>query len=269
MTAPRVTILSDFGTADGYAAAMAGVIAARVPSVHIDDASHDIEAGDLLSAALTLYRYAFLYPAGTVHLVVVDPGVGSSRRAIAARVRGRLFVAPDNGVLTRVLGTAETTTIVTLDVSASEDDTVSPAGQVDLPSRTFHGRDIFAPAAARLAAGERLESLGRIIRDPVLLSIPEHRQSDAGVVGEIIQVDRFGNLITNIPAEAIASQEERWEVKVDGRSVGRVRGTYSDVGKGEVVALIGSLGTLEVSVRDGNAAARLEVGRGARVVAVR
>ena len=268
MTAPRVTLLTDFGTADGYAAAMAGVIAARVPSVFVDHASHDIEPGDILSAALTLHRYAFLYPAATVHLVVVDPGVGSSRRAIAARVRGRLFVAPDNGVLTRVLEPADANTIVALDASAAEGDTPS-AERIDPPSRTFHGRDVFAPAAARLAGGERLESLGPVVQDPVLLSIPEHRQTDAGVAGEIIQVDRFGNLITNILAEAVAPADETRDVRVEGRSVGPVRGTYSDVGKGEVVALIGSLGTLEVSVRDGNAAARLGVGRGARVLAVR
>jgi len=252
VSAPRVTILSDFGTVDGYAAAMAGVIAAAAPRSIIDHASHDIPPGEVLTAGLTLSRYAFLYPPGTVHLVVVDPGVGTGRRALAAAAGGRLFVAPDNGVLTRVLRQSDDWTLVRLDGLPSDRSI----------SATFHGRDIFAPAAGRLAAGEPLESLGREIDDPVLLPEREPRREGPEVVGEVIQVDRFGNLITNVPADWLAPAAA---VSVEGRLVGPVRRTYGDVEPGTLVALVGSLDLLEVSVRNGDAAARLEAGRGARV----
>lgn len=277
MSPGRVTLLSDFGTVDGYAAAMAGVIAAAHPTALLDHASHDIPPGDVLAAALTLARYAFLYPPGTIHLVVVDPGVGTQRRAVAARIDGRLFVAPDNGVLTRVLARGqegeprpeptpepastpepEPAVIVALDPHLVTDGA--------LASATFHGRDIFAPAAARLARGEAMESLGTVAVDPVLLPLPRPERTAATIRGEVIQVDHFGNLITNIPASWLAGGNHSVPlVRVEGVAVGGPRRTYGDAEVGGLVALVGSLELLEVSVRDGSAADRLGAGRGAGV----
>ncbi|MFW6205955.1 MAG: SAM hydrolase/SAM-dependent halogenase family protein [Gemmatimonadota bacterium] len=250
----RVTLLTDFGTADGYAAAMAGVVAAQAPAALVEHASHEIPPGDVFGAALALFRYADRYPEGTVHVVVVDPGVGTERRALAARVDGRYFVAPDNGVLTLVLQAASRVALVE----------VEDPGILADSSATFHGRDIFAPAAARLARGEPLETLGRPLRDPALLSVAQPERTPDGVRGAVMAVDRFGNLITNIPAHWLAGETR---VTVDGESVGPLLRTYGDVESGEVVALVGSLDLLEVSVRDGSAAERLGAGPGTPVVA--
>ncbi|HUG42114.1 MAG TPA: SAM-dependent chlorinase/fluorinase [Longimicrobiales bacterium] len=245
----RVILLTDFGTADGYAAAMAGVIASAAPQAIVEHAAHDVAAGDLFGAALALSRYAHLYPAGTVHLVVVDPGVGTTRRALAAELGGRFFVAPDNGVLTLVLRDAASARLVRL-------------SDRDAPSATFHGRDVFAPAAGRLAAGTPLEELGPAVDDPVLLELPAPARHPDGVYGEVLHVDRFGNLITNIPAAWARSAGEVW---LGFARVGPLRTTYGDVGDGEPLAVVGSLGLLEVCVRNGSAAHRLSAGRGAPV----
>jgi len=275
----RVTLLTDFGTADGYAAAMAGVIAAVAPAALVEHASHEIPPGDIGAAALALSRYAFLYPPGTVHLVVVDPGVGTDRRALAARIDGRFFVAPDNGVLTRVLeprpgetgvagATGATGATGAALVELVELVELDP-GRLDLTeplSDTFHGRDLFAPAAARLARGDALEFLGHAFSgNPALLPWPRPERSDARIIGAVIQVDRFGNLITNIAASWLVGAGSGTRVEVEGVSAGELRRTYGDVAPGELLALRGSLGLLEVSVRDGSAADRLEAGRGARV----
>ncbi len=250
----RLTLLTDFGTADGYAAAMSGVIATAAPSAVIDLASHDISQGDVFAAALALSRYAALYPEGSVHVVVVDPGVGTERRAIAARIDGHYYVAPDNGVLTFVLRGATHVRIVSLPTPPR-----GPAGQV---SATFHGRDVFAPAAGRIAAGEPLEELGDPVHDPVLLTVTEPRRDGSRIEGQVMHADAFGNLITDIPAAWLSPGVR---VRVGAHEVGPLRRTYGDVARGEPVALVGSLGLLEVSVRNGSAAARLEAGRGARV----
>jgi S-adenosylmethionine hydrolase len=252
---PRVTLLTDFGTVDGYAAAMAGVVASAAPGALVEHASHDIPPGDILAAALGLFRYAGSYPDGTVHVVVVDPGVGTVRRPLAARIDGRFYVAPDNGVLTLVLQGAESVEVVAL----------TEPGILQNASATFHGRDIFAPAAARLAEGAGLDELGSPVLDPVLLSIPQPRRLEKGARGEVLAADRFGNLITNIPAEWLGATAGAFEVIVAGQPVGPLRTTYGDVAPGQVLALVGSLGLLEISVRDGSAAVRLGVDRGAEV----
>jgi S-adenosyl-L-methionine hydrolase (adenosine-forming) len=248
----RVTLLTDFGTADGYAAAVAGVVAAAAPDAVVEHAAHDIAHGDLTGAALALARYAHRYPEGTVHLAVVDPGVGTDRRPLAAEVDGRYYVAPDNGVLSLILQGARRVRIVEITVPEL----------VDGASSTFHGRDVFAPAAAHLARGGALDGLGTPVHDPALLAVPQPTRMEAGARGEVLTVDRFGNLITNIPRDWLP---ENGEVAIDGAGVGAVRRTYGDVGPGELVALVGSTELLEVSVRDGSAADRLGVGRGAEV----
>ena len=249
----RVTLLTDFGTVDGYAAAMAGVIAAVAPGAVVEHASHEIPPGDIPGASLALSRYARFYPEGTIHVVVVDPGVGTRRRALAASIDDRFYVAPDNGVLSRVLTGASTVRIIGIDLHRDGD-----------ISSTFHGRDVFAPAAARLAAGRPLDALGRPVHDPVILGEAEPVRADRRVEGVVIQVDRFGSLITNIPASWLPDHGSV-RARVGSTDVGPLRRTYADVAPGELVALVGSLGLVEISVRNGDAAARLGAGRGAIV----
>jgi S-adenosyl-L-methionine hydrolase (adenosine-forming) len=254
-SAARVTLLTDFGTADGYVAAMKGVIAAMVPGCLIDDASHEIAPGDIAAGAWALGAYWRLYPSGTVHLAVVDPGVGSSRRALAIDADGRLLVGPDNGVFTHVLDTARELRIHRID---------NPAWMRDDVAETFHGRDIFAPSAARLAQGVGLESAGPLIADPVRLSVVYAERRDEGVHGVIVHIDHYGNIITNIPRAWISADAV---VCTSGRDIPLWR-TYTDVAPGELLALIGSRGMLEIAVRNGSAARLLSAVTG-QPVAVR
>jgi hypothetical protein len=249
----RITLLTDFGTADGYVAAMKGVIASIAPSVIIDDASHDLPAGDVHAASWALATYWHLYPPGTVHVAVVDPGVGSSRRALAIEVAQRIIIAPDNGIVTGVLRQSPLSR--TIEIS-------NPALMRGVISATFHGRDVFAPAAAHVAAGMPLHELGPTGPDPFLLSATQPARDGAAISGTVTHVDHFGNLITDIPGDAVAGGY----VTVQGRMRVPVARTYSDVAVGEGVALIGSRGYLEVSVRGGSAAEMTAAGRGASVV---
>jgi S-adenosylmethionine hydrolase len=231
----RATLLTDFGTRDGYVAAMKGVIATIAPSAFVDDASHDIPPGDILAAAFALRRYWKLYPPGTVHLVVVDPGVGSERAAVAIEAEARFLVGPDNGVFTFTTPQK----IIQLDSSSAA-------------SHTFHGRDVFAPAAGRLLAGGRLEDLGEPAASLVQLAIPKPN----GQQGEVIAIDRFGNLITNFTTAA--------DVEIQG-VIAKAKKIYSEVAEGELLALLNSDGWLEIAARNGSAAQTLGVSRGAVV----
>jgi S-adenosyl-L-methionine hydrolase (adenosine-forming) len=253
-TAPpkRVTLLTDFGTADGYVAAMKGVIAGIAPAARVDDASHEIPPGDVYAASWALAGYWRYYPPGTVHVVVVDPGVGSPRRALAVAADGRFLLGPDNGVFTRVLAEAGAASIVAIGNEAVTGAVVSA---------TFHGRDVFAPAAAHLCRGLPLVQLGTAVKDPVLLALPEPVVDGGGMRGVVVHIDRFGNAITNVPAAAV---REGMRVTVAGESC-MVRRTYADAATGQLLALVGSRGVLEVAVRDGSAAARPGVTRGAAV----
>jgi S-adenosylmethionine hydrolase len=241
-----ITLLTDFGTADGYAAEIKGVLHTHAPEATVVDVSHDVPPQDVESARLALARYWRRFPVGTVHIVVVDPGVGSSRAALAVESDGRTLVGPDNGVLSPALLFAGAR-VVALPV---------PSGA----SATFHGRDVFAPAAAAMAAGTRIDDLGPPFAEPVVRRTPEPRRlPDGGVEGQVITIDRFGNAITNCLSLRGGTLE------VGGRQL-RVRRTYADVGPGEAVAIVGSSGLIEVAVRDGSAARTLGLARGARVV---
>ena len=251
--ARRITLLTDFGTRDGYVAAMRGVIHSIAPLALVDDASHEIEPGDVAAAAYTLARYARWYPSGSIHVVVVDPGVGTARRPLAAVIDDFVYVAPDNGVLTRVLGNARDAHIVEI---------IERVNLTPDVSATFHGRDIFAPAAARLATGWTLDRLGPAVNDPVLLRVPGPTREGDTVKGEVVYVDRFGNLITNVPKEWLAADAD---VRLEGTAVGPLRRTYGDVASGEPIALLGSDGMLEIAVRDGSAAGKFNAHRGATV----
>lgn len=230
-----VTLLTDFGDADGFVGAMRGVILSRAPDARLVDLAHHVPRGDVAKAARVLKRAAPCFPAGTVHLVVVDPGVGSARDAIAAEIAGHLFVAPDNGVL-GLMGPPTRIRRLAIPSDASS---------------TFHGRDVFAPAAARLAAGAPLEALGPAVHD--LVRLPEGRP------GRIVEVDQFGNLISDLPPEP--GRYRIGAVVLDGPQP-----SYSAVASGEFVLVAGSEGTLEVAVRDGSAAERLGLGVGAALV---
>ncbi|MGQ0764355.1 MAG: SAM hydrolase/SAM-dependent halogenase family protein [Gemmatimonadota bacterium] len=244
--APLITLLTDFGTADGYVAEIKGVLATQAPQAQVSDLSHDIPPHDIELARLSVARYWRRFPAGTVHLVVVDPGVGSSRAAIAVRSDGRLLVGPDNGVLSPAL-LLPGAVAVTLSVPAAA-------------SPTFHGRDVFAPVAAALANGTPYNDLGPVHPNPVVRRTPEAlRREDGAVLGEIIALDRFGNAITNLIGVRSGV------VAAGGRPV-PVRTTYADVPSGAPVALTGSSGLLEIAVRDGSARQTLGIERGATVV---
>lgn len=240
----RVTLLTDFGTADGYVAAMKGVLATRAPGVALEDAGHDLPRGDVAHAAWTLSRFWDRFPPGTVHLVVVDPGVGTPRAAMAVEVDGVFAVGPDNGVFTPLFESGETWRAVRLPIP----DDASPS---------FHGRDVFAPAAAELASGCALESLGPALEDPVRLSAPDRPAGQ----GTIRTVDRFGNLVTDVAGAELEGAEG---VLVGGRTVPVAR-TYGEVEAGALVALVGSDGTVEVAAREASAAAILRLGPGAPV----
>ena len=241
-----ITLLTDFGTADGYVGEIKGVLLSAVPQPSVVDIAHDVAPQDVEGARLALTRYWRRFPRGTVHLVVVDPGVGSPRAAIAVASDGRYLVGPDNGVLSPAL-LLSGVRVVSLLVPTHA-------------SSTFHGRDVFAPAAALLAAGAVLESLGPTNDHPVVRRTPEaKRLGDGAIGGEVISVDRFGNLITNLVAPRGGA------VEVSGRAV-PLRRTYADVAPGEVIAIVGSSGLVEIAVRDGSAARELDARRGTIVV---
>jgi S-adenosylmethionine hydrolase len=243
---PVVTLLTDFGTADGYVAEMKGVIITRAPEVTIVDVTHDIPPQDVEGGRLAVARYWRRFPTGTVHVAVVDPGVGSTRAAIAIESDERFLVGPDNGVLSPALLVAGARA-VTL-----------PVPQGSAP--TFHGRDVFAPAAADLALGARLDVLGSPTLDLVIRRTPEpRRRSDGAIEGQVITIDRFGNAVTNLLALRAQS------VEVNG-SLLPLRRSYADVPEGEPVALVGSTGLIEIALRDGNAAAAMGLERGSVVV---
>lgn len=249
---PRITLLTDFGTADGYVAAMKGVLASRVPDALLDDVAHDLPRGDVRAGSWALRRFWRRFPGGTVHLVVVDPGVGTERRALAVEAEGRFVVCPDNGVATSVFEEAAGWRAVEL-VGVDP-----PEGAV---STTFHGRDLFAPAAARLANGTPLDELGPDVADPIRLDETQAEMVDGGVRGQVVHVDRFGNLVTDVPGEWVGSETS---VEVAGRTLS-VLGTYGEVEPGELLALVNSDGRLEVAARDASAASILGFGPGSPV----
>lgn len=241
-----ITLLTDYGLADTYVAEVKGVLLTAVPDAALIDVTHQVPPGDVRAGQYLFSRTWRRFPGGTVHLVVVDPGVGTGRRALAAEARGHFFVAPDNGILTSLPEDAE---FVSLPVPPSA-------------APTFHGRDVFAPAAARLAMGVSLDELGDPITDPRQSPLPEPREDGIALLGEVIYVDRFGTLVSNIKAEDV---DAGVRIVVEGNDVGSVRRTFGDVEPGQLVAYAGSGGEVEIAVRGGSAARLLGVGVGAEV----
>ncbi|MCK5861111.1 MAG: SAM-dependent chlorinase/fluorinase [Candidatus Hydrogenedentes bacterium] len=254
---PVITLTSDFGMRDPYAAAMKGVLRKHCPSVFIDDLTHDIAPQDILEAALFLEAAVPSYPEGTIHLVVVDPGVGTSRRAIAVGAGGHVFVAPDNGLLSLWLKKYLPDWIYEIDPAVVDAAAIS---------NTFHGRDIFAPAAAWLANGGIPSRLGNELPHIKQLNIPDPIYTDDNqITGTILHIDRFGNCITNIRREEV-------ETKIDsvhaGNHVIAFNNTYSDVPVHVPLALYGSGDRLEIAVNQANASRQLGLTRGTPVIIV-
>lgn len=271
---PVITLLTDFGTEDEYVGVMKGVILSVAPEVRLVDLSHRVPPQDVRRAAFLLSNAVPYFPPDTVHLAVVDPGVGTERRPLAVRTPVGTFVGPDNGLFSWVL--AEVAGWAAVEIR-------EPAYRLPRVSSTFHGRDIFAPAAAHLAAGLPLERLGPRVTDPVQLPLPR-LEIGAGVLeGEVLYADRFGNLVTSIgrfrwegsdlhlaPAFRPASGEVTVgaagaRVALAGAELRGIRRTYGDVPVGELLALVGSSGFLEIAVHRGSAAAALSATPGTPV----
>jgi len=247
MSAKLITLTTDFGLRDGYVAAMKGAILSCSPELVLIDVTHEIPPGEIAAAAYVLRQATACFPAGTLHLVVVDPGVGSERRGVACQCGPQLYVAPDNGVLSAVLES---------EASLRAHVISRPALWRKGPSPVFHGRDIFGPVAAHLASGGALEDVGEAIDPATLIRTPwpePHAQGDTWT-GAVIYVDHFGNLVTNLALEP--GLLLLGSVEIAGRAVALAR-TYSDVANGELIALRGSSGLLEIACNGGNAAEML------------
>lgn len=239
MTPPLITLTTDFGTGSPYVAQMKAVLSGRIPDVRLVDVTHTIPPQDVTAAAVVLADTLKWFPAGTAHVAVVDPGVGTERRILAGRCEQGWFVGPDNGVfsLCRIS-----------DIVALE----NPQPWLSPVSDTFHGRDVMSPVAAWLASGQPLAELGPPVTDWVRLQIREPVERDGETIGSVIHIDSFGNLITNLTARSVSPKSE---VRVNDQPLRRVR-CYGDASTGEVVALIGSGGRLEIAVVNGSAAER-------------
>lgn len=260
MNAPIITLTTDFGTRDPWVGIMKGVILGICPGAQLVDLSHDIAPQDVLEGALCLEAAVRYFPPETIHLAVVDPGVGSARRGLAIRASGQSFVGPDNGLLSLAveLGGGPTEAV----------ELTNRAYRLAALSRTFHGRDLFAPAAAHLAMGVPLARFGSAVGDPERLSPPRARSEEGRVLGQVIGVDRFGNLVTSVTEADLAGLGEprALVVEVAGVGVGAPVAAYSDAPPGGAGAVVGSTGRLEVFVREGSARSALGCGRGAPVL---
>jgi len=252
---PIITLTTDFGARDGYVGAMKGVILSIAPQTTIVDIAHGIPPQDVAAGAVALAQAAPFYPAGTIHIAVVDPGVGGQRSDILVEAGGHIYLGPDNGVLSLVARGPRQ--IFRIQAPEFRRDPISP---------TFHGRDVFAPAAARLAAGARAVDVGPILDSMVDISRAPTRRAPGVVEGEVIHVDGFGNLITSLPGDVLTGAPDAdISVEIDGGEglfaplVGR---TFSDVEPGALVAYVGSGGQLEIARRDGSAAKRMDATRG-------
>ncbi|MCX7817759.1 MAG: SAM-dependent chlorinase/fluorinase [Kiritimatiellae bacterium] len=253
---PWITLLTDFGDSDSYVAAMKGVLAARAPLARVADAAHEIPRGDIRAGAWVLSQYWRWWPEGTVHVAVVDPGVGTSRAAVLARADRRWLIAPDNGLLSGVAAAAD----------RFEAWRLRPTAGAEIISSTFHGRDLFAVVAARLVAGESWRRL--VERRWEITRLREwgrpERDSAGKVRGWVLHVDRFGNAITSLEIRDLPAG--RWRLRAGTFRACRLHRTYGDVAPGRPLVYLGSAGRLELAVRDASAAERYGLRPGMWVV---
>ncbi|MGQ9687227.1 MAG: SAM hydrolase/SAM-dependent halogenase family protein [Desulfobaccales bacterium] len=259
---PVITLLTDFGTRDPYVAAMKGIILSLNPAATLVDLTHDIAPQDITAAAFFLEEAAPYFPVGTIHLAVVDPGVGTSRRGLAARAGDHFWVGPDNGLFHLIFQQKGPAEVVSLE---------NPEYFRSSVSTTFHGRDIFAPVAAHLSLGTPLGALGPAVADPVALPWPAPDFTPEAVRGEIVYVDGFGNLISNIKGQELLAwlAETPPLVILGSLTIRNLVRTYGEVAPGGFLALVGSHGFLEIAANQGNAAQRLSVGKGRPVSVVK
>ncbi len=266
---PIITVTTDFGLRDHYVACIKGVIAQIAPLVRTIDVTHEIEPQNIIGAAYVLFHAMPWFPPGTIHLVVVDPGVGTSRGIIAARYGQHTIIAPDNGIISFVHQAykIEEARIVS-----------NPQIALNHISRTFHGRDIMAPAAAHLASGGALSDLGPLTNHvEVLKTVQPDRKSANRIEGQVIHIDRFGNLLSNISQRDLATITENpaeLHVSIDLpesgiRPIGRIFGTYADAEPGELLSLVGSGGFVEIATHLGNAREKLSAKIGSAIVVER
>jgi S-adenosylmethionine hydrolase len=253
-----ITLLTDFGLSDPFVGMMKGVILSRFPVARVVDLTHGVPPQDVAAGAFWLERTYPWFPPGTVHVAVVDPGVGTSRAQVVAQAHGHYFVAPDNGIIAGVAAS---------DPNAEVRRFTSSALGLGTPSSTFHGRDLFAPVGADLASGRlRLGAVGEPGTLEVGPLVAARTASTDEVAGRVVVVDHFGNLITDIEAPEVARVDQA-EIVVAGEAVSvlPLGGSYASVASGELTALVNAHGTIEIAVRDGNAATRLGVGPRAEV----
>lgn len=251
-----LTLLTDFGSADGYVAAMKGTALSISPTLRVVDITHEVPHQDIFRAALILKQVASSFPAGTVHVVVVDPGVGTARRPIVVESGEHYFVGPDNGVLALAAKPPRQAYHIT-------------NAELMLPrlSSTFHGRDIFAPTGSHLACSADVEDVGPAIDDIEEIPLPRPTRGDASLTGEVIYADQYGNLMININEDHLNGlPPDAMTLQVGGITIEGLKQTYGDVRIGELVFYIGSSGYLEVARREGNARHYLGAPRGAPVV---
>lgn len=254
-----ITLLTDFGERDPYVASMKGVILGINSEVQIVDITHQISPQDILEAAYTLYTSCRYFPKGTIHIIVVDPGVGSRRRIIALKTKDYIFIAPDNGVLSLVLKKEKIKEIIEIN---NERYFLKPV------SDTFHGRDIFSPVAAYLSKGVPLGNFGKRIGRIKELKIIKPEVGKGKLMGRIIHIDRFGNLVTNIDRKTlkdIRCQISDVRIEVEKERIAGIRKSYASAKRGELLALFGSSGFLEISINLGNAAKILGIEKGAKI----
>ncbi len=257
-----ITLLSDFGNRDPYVATMKGVILSLNPKTILVDLTHEVPPQDIVAGAFLLAEAAPYFPPGTIHLAVVDPGVGTQRRGLAAKARGQFWVGPDNGLFHLAFQESDSLDIVSLEKPRYFRESVSP---------TFHGRDIFAPVAAHLSRGKPLDALGPPITDPIALPWPQTVFTPEAVRGEIVYVDGFGNLVSNIKGTDLMTWlgEKSYVVILGSLTKTGLARTYGDAVPGELLALVGSHGYLEIACVRGNAARRLGVGKGRSLAVVK
>jgi S-adenosylmethionine hydrolase len=257
-----VTLTTDFGTSDHYVGTMKGVVYNINPDALVVDISHAVQSYDVLDGALTLAQAYSYFPIDTIHVVVVDPGVGSARRPILVRSEKYFFIAPDNGVLSLVFEREERVSVRHI---TSEHYFLQPV------SRTFHGRDIFAAVAGWLSKGVEFSNFGNEISDYVRFRMPVPKRSEDGLVhGTILKVDKFGNLVTNITAgdipQLFTQHPPAFKIAIGKHEVTSIRASYAEGASGEVFGILGSMGFLEISTHRGSAARTLDVAKGAEVV---
>jgi S-adenosylmethionine hydrolase len=257
-----VALLTDFGYRDHYVGVMKGVIWGIAPSVRIADISHAIRPQDVFEGAFLLAQAYAYFPPKSIFVAVVDPGVGTQRRPIAARIGDYFFVAPDNGLLTFVIREGESRGWPMRFVHLTQS-----AYWLPQISRSFHGRDIFAPVAAHLANGIPLDALGPQIEDPVILPIPEPSPEERGWQGQIIYIDAFGNLITNIQPHHLAGESD-WRIQYKDYEIRGLVNTFGEGRPGDLIAMFDSTGYLSLCIVNGNAETKLsaQVGDPLRVL---